>query len=75
MLSVRDGVGDQFVRVGHAGGFGEIDHGVRVVLLVAGVGVGEQRVDAVDTCEDDAGGGGEDVSAADELGRGRGEMM
>lgn len=51
VLSVCNSVGNQSVFVSDTLGFGEVDHGISVVLLSTGVGVGEQRVDSVNTSE------------------------
>lgn len=67
MLAVGDRVLDEGVAVGDTGGLGKVDHGVRVVLLVARVCVRQQGVDPVDPCKLNAGLVGEDVTAANKL--------
>lgn len=67
VLAVCNSVGNEGVSVGHVGRLRKVDHGVRVVLLRAGVGVGEESVDAVYTCELHTRVVREDVPAADKL--------
>ena len=47
VLAVRDRIADQRLLVLDPGLLGKVDHRVRVVLLRAGIRVGEQRVDTV----------------------------
>jgi len=54
VLPERNGILDEGIGVGDTRRLGEVDHGVGVVLLRAGVCVGEEGVDAVDTSEIDA---------------------
>ena len=69
VLAVSNGVGNQRVRVRDVRRLGEINHGVRVVLLVAWVCLRLERINTIDSSEGDTWLVREDISAANKLSR------
>lgn len=67
VLAVCDRVGNERVSVGDTRGLRKVNHCVRVVLLCAGIRVGEEGIYAVDAGQLDAGVVRQDVSAANQL--------
>lgn len=67
MLSERNCVGNERIRVRHTGRLGKVDHRVSIVLLCARVCVSEKRIDAIDASKLNTRLSREDVSTTNEL--------